>query len=118
MHLVDFIISIYHDARSSECQNLSLLTFELYSITKHRRLPRGHFVIKSRREIYFTCLCRRFGVSHFLGFCMQHVVLSRTFRLNTPFLFSSLYRAIERDIEVIRPTIYTRVFFVLISLQF
>jgi len=33
-------------------------------------------------------------------------------------LFSSLYRAIEQYIEVIRPTICTRVFFVLKSLQF
>jgi len=32
--------------------------------------------------------------------------------------FSSLYRVIEQDIDVIRPNIYPRVFFVLKSLQF
>jgi hypothetical protein len=36
----------------------------------------------------------------------------------TQFFFSSLYRAIEQDTDVIRPTICTRVFFVLKSLQF
>jgi len=37
---------------------------------------------------------------------------------NIYIFFSSLYRATEQDIEVIRPTICTRVFFVLKSLQF
>ena len=36
MHLVDFSIRIYHDARSSEYQNLSLFTFEIYSIAGYR----------------------------------------------------------------------------------
>ena len=37
---------------------------------------------------------------------------------NSHTVFSSLYRAIEQDIEVIRPTICTRAFLVLKSLQF